>query len=75
MVQPVWKLISLVLGLVMFLSVGAALWLAGEDLIWIVAKSIGSFFVCWIVLGYLGNMLIAVMKNSIQDEESEESKS
>ncbi|MHB9037013.1 MAG: hypothetical protein ACYC64_10110 [Armatimonadota bacterium] len=71
MVQPVWKLISLLLGLIVFLGVGMALWMSGEDLIWVVGKSIGSFFVCWIVLGQLGNMLMAVMGSSARSEKSE----
>ena len=71
MVQPVWKLISLLLGLVVFLGVGMALWVSGEDLIWIVGKSIGSFFVCWIVLGQLGNMLMAVMGSSTSRKNNE----
>ncbi|MEN6358123.1 MAG: hypothetical protein ABFD83_13690 [Armatimonadota bacterium] len=73
MIQSVWKLISLLIGLVVFLSVGMVLWLAGEDLIWIVIKSIGAFFVCWIVLGQLGGMLVAVLKSSTQQEEDAES--
>ncbi|MCE5324274.1 hypothetical protein LLG46_13305 [bacterium] len=71
MIQSVWKLISLLIGLVVFLSVGMVLWMAGEDLLWIVMKSIGAFFVCWIILGQLGGMLVAVLKNSAQEEKSE----
>jgi ABC-type bacteriocin/lantibiotic exporter with double-glycine peptidase domain len=71
MIQSVWKLISLLIGLVVFLGVGLVLWLAGEDLIWIVAKSISAFFVCWIVLCQLGGMLAAVLKNSTQQNEEE----
>jgi hypothetical protein len=73
MIQSVWKLISLLIGLVVFLSVGMVLWLAGEDLIWIVLKSVGAFFVCWIVLGQLGGMLVAVLKNSTQPSKGSES--
>jgi ABC-type bacteriocin/lantibiotic exporter with double-glycine peptidase domain len=71
MVQPVWKLISLLIGLVVFLSVGVTLWLMNEDLIWIVLKSIGSFFICWIILGQLGGMLVAVLQNTGNNEKSE----
>lgn len=71
MIQSVWKLISLLIGLVVFLGVGMVLWMAGEDLLWIVLKSIGAFFVCWIVLGQLGGMLVAVLKNSTQSEKNE----
>lgn len=71
MVQPVWKLISLLIGLVVFLSVGVTLWLINEDLIWIVLKSIGSFFICWIVLGQLGGMLVAVLQNTGNNEKGE----
>lgn len=75
MIQSVWKLISLLIGLVVFLSVGMVLWLTGEDLIWIVVKSIGSFFISWIVLCQLGGMLVAVLKNSVQHEEAESQES
>jgi hypothetical protein len=61
MVAPVWKLISLILALAVFLVIGVLTLLSGEELLWVVLKSIGSFFISWIVLGFLGNMLFAVV--------------
>ena len=61
MIGPVWKLISLFLALGTFLVVGIYNISSGEDLMWAVLKSGGAFLILWIVLGQLGNMLLAVL--------------
>jgi hypothetical protein len=61
MINPMWKVISLVLALGVFLAVGVATLVAGEELVWAVGKSIGAFFVSWIILNHLGAMLLAVL--------------
>jgi hypothetical protein len=60
-IKPVWKMISLFLALAVFLGVGVVELLGGEELLWVVGKAVASFFACWIVLGTLGNMLLAVL--------------
>jgi len=60
-VTPVWKMISLFLSLGAFLSVGINEILGGEELVWAVGKAVAAFFASWIVLGTLGNVLLAVL--------------
>lgn len=71
MVAPVWKLISLILALAIFLAVGVLMVLSGEEILWVVLKAVGAFFVSWIVLGYMGNMLFAVVTKQKEAEEVE----
>ncbi|MCE5198777.1 MAG: hypothetical protein ABFD54_10465 [Armatimonadota bacterium] len=71
MIQPVWKLISLLVGLGVFLAVGVSVWLAEEDLVWVIGKAIGSFFICWIVLGQMGGMLLSVLGKQDSDPGNE----
>lgn len=61
MLPAVWKTISFFLSLGAFLVVGVGELTAGEDPLWIVAKSAGSFVACWIVMGILGNVLLGVV--------------
>ena len=61
MIGPVWKMISLFLALGTFLVVGIYNISSGEDLMWAVLKAGGAFLISWIVLGQLGNMLLAVL--------------
>ena len=62
MIRSMWKLVSLILAIIAFLVVGVTELLGGEELVWAVGKAVASFFVCWFVLGYLGNMLTAVLE-------------
>lgn len=55
--RAVLKLINLFLGLAAFLIVGGLSLSDGEEPLWIAAKCVGCFFVCWLVLGYLANVL------------------
>ncbi len=64
MIKPMWKLISVILALGVFLVVGITNVTSGEELIWTVGKSIAAFFVSWIVLNHLGGMLLAVLDPS-----------
>ncbi|MCX8052928.1 MAG: hypothetical protein N3B12_03900 [Armatimonadetes bacterium] len=61
MVKPVWKMMSLFLALGAFLGVGINEIVAGEELVWAVGKAVAAFFGSWIVLGMLGNALMAVL--------------
>jgi hypothetical protein len=61
MVLAVWKTISLLLALSAFIIVGVMSVLSDEDLLWATGKAIGSFVACWVVIGFLGNILRAVM--------------
>lgn len=56
-VQPAWKIISLLLGLGVFLGVGAVSLSSGDELLWSVVQAMGAFIACWIVLSYLGSLL------------------
>jgi hypothetical protein len=62
MIKPMWKLISLILALGVFLVVGIANLTSSEELIWTVGKSIAAFFVSWIILNHLGAMLLAILE-------------
>ena len=62
MVASIWKLISLFLALGAFLAVGVICLMAGEDLVWAVGKAVASFFGCWFVFGFLGNVLLSVLE-------------
>lgn len=62
MIKPMWKLISLILSLGVFLAVGIANLVGGEELIWTVGKSIAAFFVSWTILNHLGAMLLAILE-------------
>jgi hypothetical protein len=71
MLPAVWKIISFFLSLGAFLVVGVEELMAGEDPLWIVAKSAGSFVVCWIVMGVLGNVLVGVVGRQGAGSEAE----
>lgn len=62
MVKPMWRLVSVFLALAAFLGVGVVTLIAGEELVWVAAKSVVSFFICWIVLGQLGHVLCVVVE-------------
>jgi len=62
MIRGVWKMCSLFLSLGAFLAVGAAVIDAGEELVWAVGKSVGSFVICWMVLNQLGAILFALVE-------------
>ena len=61
MLKPVWKMISLFLALGAFLGVALNELIGGEEMVWAVGKAVAAFFVSWIVLGTLGNLLSAVL--------------
>jgi hypothetical protein len=58
---PLWRIISLVMGLIAFLGVGGVSLTNGENLMWSAIKSVGSFVACWIVMGYLGHILEGIL--------------
>ncbi len=64
MVEPVWKIISIFLALGAFLVTGGISLHSGQELIWVALKSVGAFFVCWIILCQLGAMLFMVIDKS-----------
>lgn len=70
MLSAIWKVISLILGLGAFLTVGTMALMNGEELIWAVGKAVIGFFVCWIVFGYLGGMLLAISGRSNSENNS-----
>lgn len=71
MLSAVWKTISLFFALAAFLVVGVNALMTGEDLIWAVAKAVGSFVGCWIVMGCLGSALVTVVERSSDQAVSE----
>ncbi len=64
---PLWSIISLIMGLIGFLTVGVFSLMTGEDLLWSAVKSVGSFLGCWIVMGYLGRILVGIMARQSDD--------
>lgn len=71
MVKPVWRLISLLLGLGAFFAVTLTNWLGGEEALWCVGKGIAVFIACWITLGWLGGILAVVVDRNESTLESE----
>lgn len=71
MVKPLWKLLSLMMSLASFAVVAAYSVVAGDELPWIVLRSVITFIVCWIILGNLGNILNYVLPDHDEDFESE----
>lgn len=69
MIKQVWKLISLILALGVFLAAGIANFVGGEELVWLVGKSVAAFFVSWIILSHLGAMLLSLFEK--HDEAAE----
>jgi hypothetical protein len=65
-VQPAWKIISLLLGLGVFLGIGIMSMTAGDELIWSVGKAVGGFTASWIVLSYLGAFLGAIAEKPVE---------
>ncbi len=59
-IQPMWKLISLLLAATIFLTVGGTLLSAGEEPMWAAAKAMGAFLAAWYLLSQLGGILCAV---------------
>ncbi len=49
------------LGLAAFLVVAVISFSNGEELIWVVGKALACFFICWFVMGYLGNVMIGLV--------------
>lgn len=71
MLAAVWKTIGLFMALAAFLAVGAGALLAGEELVWTVGKAVAAFALCWIAMGFLGNVLQMVLER--QDASASES--
>ena len=70
-IHPMLRLISLLLAVTIFLTVGGTLLAGGEDPIWAVAKAMGAFLVGWFVLGQLGGVLLTVAQRQDSDTESD----
>lgn len=49
------------LGLAAFLVVAVISFVNGEELIWVVGKALACFFICWFVMGYLGNVMLGLV--------------
>lgn len=70
-VQPAWTVITLILGVIVFLGVGIVTMVWGDELIWATAKSMGAFVVVWIGMNYLGAFLGAITEKPIGSPGSE----
>ena len=58
--NAVLKVVNVFLALTAFLVAGITSLAAGEELYWAVGKAVVSFFVCWIVMGWLVAIFLAV---------------
>ena len=78
MVKAIWKTISLLMGLIAFIVVGAISQTDGEEPVWTVVRAFAAFVICWIVMGNLGNYLIDLTESASarhqHKEESEDKK-
>lgn len=71
MLAAVWRVIGLFMALAAFLTAGGSALIAGEELLWAVAKAIGAFIVCWIIMTRLGIVLQAVVEKQDSDPAQE----
>ena len=68
-IQPAWKIISLLLGLGVFLGVGVLSLSFGDEPVWSIGKAMGAFIACWILLSYLGALLGLIAEKPAEDSE------
>lgn len=78
-VQPAWTVISLILGVLVFLGVGIVMMVWGDELIWATVKAMGAYLVVWVGMNYLGALLGAITERPIgysvlEDDEKTKSK-
>ena len=67
--EAVLKMVCVFLALAGFLVVGAVALANGEELVWVAAKSVGTFIASWIVFGYFVRLLSAVVPVKKEDED------
>ncbi|MCX6345505.1 MAG: hypothetical protein NT018_10615 [Armatimonadetes bacterium] len=66
-IQPAWKIISLLLGLGLFLGVGILALSFGDEPVWSIGKAMGAFIACWVLLNYLGALLGMIAEKPAED--------
>lgn len=72
MITPLWKIISLLMSLGTFGAVATLSVMGGDELPWVIVRSVISFAICWIILSNLGNILTFVLPNPGDDLENAE---
>lgn len=70
-IGPMWKLISLLLAVTIFLVVGGTLLTGGEEPMWAATKAMGAFLAAWFLLSQLGGILCTVADRREDEIESD----
>jgi hypothetical protein len=78
MIEPLWKILSLLMSLLAFTVVGYVNLTNGSDLLWVAIRCVVTFVVCWFILSNLGGVLSALLPSDgdqISKKRSDDTKS